>query len=135
MSDIDKTKEGTPPKEFFVTSMPLKDLRALAGVSTRQLSERKKTNAKAGYQRAHEPERSEKIARYVSYGYPLLTQKGLDPKTNTHFIHPGWLPTAILVNIISVGDSRRRHGKDLTVAAEMAISLKQDGGHTVSKIN
>lgn len=129
MSGIDSIKEGAPPKEFYVTSMPLKDLRALAGVSTRQLEERKRANPQAGYQRAHEPERSEKIARYVSYGYPLSNLKGLDPKTNTHFIHPGWLPTAILVNIISAGDSRRRHGKDLSVSTEMAISLKKDGGH------
>jgi hypothetical protein len=129
MSDIDTPKEGAPPKEFFVTSMPLKDLRALAGVSTRQLEERRKANPKAGYQRAHEPERSEKIARYVSYGYPLSSQKGLDPTKNTHFIHPGWLPTTILINLIAPGDSRRRHGKDLSVSAAMAVSLKEEGGH------
>lgn len=129
MSDIDSTKEGAPPKEFFLASMPLKDLRALAGVSTRQLEERRKANPKAGYQRAHEPERSERIARYVSYGYPLSSQKSLDPRTNTHFIHPGWLPTAILVNLIAPGESRRRHGQDIAVAPAMAVSLKESQGH------
>jgi DGQHR domain-containing protein len=129
MSDIDSTKEGAPPKEFFLASMPLKDLRALAGVSTRQLEERRKANPKAGYQRAHEPERTEKNARYVSYGYPLSSQKSLDPTTNTHFIHPGWLPTAILVNLIAPGEFRRRHGKDFAVTPAMAVSFKEDHGH------
>lgn len=128
MGDIEAGKEGAPPKEYFVTSMLLKDLRALAGVSTRQLSERRKANPKAGYQRAHQPERSEKIARYVSYGYPLSSQKGLDPQANKHLIHPGWLPTAILINLIPPGDSRRRHGKDLSVAANMAVNLNENNG-------
>jgi hypothetical protein len=49
----------------------------------------------------------------------------LDPEANSHFIHPGWLPTAILVNIIAANDTRRRHGRDVAVNAETAITLDQ----------
>jgi hypothetical protein len=129
MSDIDSSKEGAPPKAFFISSILLKDLRALAGVSTRQLAERRKANPNAGYQRAHEQERSKKIARYISYGYPLSSQNALDPDKHTHFIHPGWLPTAILVNLIQPGDTRRRRGQDLVVDPSMAVTLVQEGEH------
>lgn len=121
-------REGKPPKEFYVASMQLKDLRRLAGVSTRELEERKKADSKAGYQRAHEPERSAKIARYISYGYPLSSQKGLDPEKETSFIHPGWLPTAILINLIPENDPRRRQGKDLVVDTDKAIYIDSTGG-------
>lgn len=125
MTNVD-AREGDVPKHFYVTSMALKDLRALAGVSTRELEERRRANSKPGYQRAHEPERSEKIARYVQWGYPLSSQKALDPTVQTDVIHPGWLPTAILVNLISVNDSRRRYGKDISVDENMAIKLTEN---------
>lgn len=128
-SDVDSSKEGSPPKEFYVASISLKDLRALAGVSTRQLEERRKANPNAGYQRAHEPDRSKKIARYISYGYPLSSQNSLDPNTNTQLIHPGWLPTAILVNLIAPDETRRRHGRDLSVKPDMSVSLISEGNH------
>jgi hypothetical protein len=124
MTNIDE-KEGKAPSHFYLASMALKDLRALAGVSTRELEERKRANSKAGYQRAHEPERSEKIARYVEYGYPLSTQKNLDPSIETDIIHPGWLPTAILVNLIPAADTRRRHGKDMAISPDFVVSLEE----------
>ncbi|ONN66711.1 hypothetical protein BTM36_09185 [Herbaspirillum sp. VT-16-41] len=126
MSNVDP-REGDPPREFYVTSMQLQELRRLAGVSTRELEERRRANPKAGYQRAHEPDRSAKIARYISYGYPLSSQKGLDPQKETDFIHPGWLPTAILINLIPENDQRRRQGKDLAVDADKAIYIESKG--------
>jgi hypothetical protein len=127
MTNIDE-KEGTAPPHFFLASMSLKDLRALAGVSTRELEERKRANSKAGYQRAHEPERSEKIARYVEYGYPLSSQRNLDPAKETDMIHPGWLPAAILVNVIPVNQSRRRHGKDISVDQNLSVTISEKDG-------
>jgi DGQHR domain-containing protein len=46
-------------------------------------------------------------------------------------IHPGWIPTAILVNVIPQGDTRRRRGKTLEVDSEYAVRIKETEGGVV----
>lgn len=116
-----------PPDHFFVGSVPIKLLRELSGVSRRQLVERRRAHGDPGYQRAHEPDRSTKIGRYISYGYPLSTSSGLDPEGHRDLIHPGWLPTSIIVNVVGGGESRRRGGKTLTLANEDALRIDSEG--------
>ncbi|MCD9096806.1 DGQHR domain-containing protein [Luteimonas sp. A1P009] len=117
-----------PPREFYVGSISIRMLRELAGVSRRQISERKSASDTPGYQRAHEVERSNKIARYISYGYPLSTSAGLRPEDHADLIHPGWLPSSIIVNIISPGEKRRRAGKSVKLAENDAISVQSKAG-------
>lgn len=119
---------GQPPKEFFVASMPIKELRALANVSRRDLSERKLGIKNPGYQRPRDEKRSKKIGRYIDYGYPLSNQSGLNPDEHKDLIHPGWLPTTILINLIPAGETRRRHGKDLSVAPQYKITIEKKSG-------
>lgn len=115
---------GEPPKEFYVASMSIRDLRALANVSKREIPERKRGTHNPGYQRPRDEKRSRKIGRYIDYGYPLSSQLGLDPKDHPDLVHPGWLPTTILLNLIPVGETRRRHGKDLTVPAHLETRIE-----------
>lgn len=121
-----------PPEEFFVGSVSIRALRELAGVSRRQVSERRAASDAAGYQRAHEVDRSNKIARYISYGYPLSTSSGLKAEDHRDLIHPGWLPTSIIVNVMSPGEKRRRGGKTLELDKKNALSIVSDrGGHYI----
>lgn len=121
---------GPPPKEFYVASIPLKELRALANVSRREISERKKGAKNPGYQRPRDELRSKKIGRYIDYGYPLSNQSGLNPEEHVDLVHPGWLPTTILINIIPVGQLRRRQGKDLYVAPAYEVKIEGAPGST-----
>jgi len=116
------------PKKFYMTSMPLKDLRSLSAVRTRLLDERKDPESRT-YQRVHQPERSKEIARYISYGYPL-SKNNLRPEDHETLIHPGWLPTAILVNVISPSETRRNKGKDLFLKQEHQIILEEKDGNS-----
>ncbi|WP_416268205.1 DGQHR domain-containing protein [Burkholderia cepacia] len=119
-----------PSSHFFIASISLATLRRLAGVSTRNLSERRDRKVGAGYQRAHQPARSRSIARYVQFGYPLSSQSGLDVETHRTLIHPGWLPTAILVNVVGQNEARRRGGKDRVVDDDCRVSVVESGGNS-----
>lgn len=118
-----------PEDHFFMGSIPLIELRKLAGVSRRRIEERALKDAPAGYQRGHDKERSEKIARYVQYGYPASSTRGDVLEKTPDLIHPGWLPTAILVNILRPGDSRFRGGEVKSLSASAAITIAKEAGH------
>lgn len=123
-----------PPEEFFVGSISIRLLRELAGISRRQIAERRKASEAAGYQRAHETSRSNKIGRYISYGYPLSTSHGLKPDDHRDLIHPGWLPTSIIVNVMLPGDKRRRSGKALELKEIDAIKVVSKNGSYMLEI-
>ncbi|CUR72532.1 DGQHR domain protein [Achromobacter xylosoxidans] len=124
--------EWTPPdlpepsKHFYIGSIALSTLRRLAGVSRRQVKERKRGGRGAGYQRAHQAARSKSIARYLQYGYPISNQPSLNPAEHPKLIHPGWLPTSILVNVVGPNDKRRRAGKLLGVSDGYGVAVEQD---------
>jgi DGQHR domain-containing protein len=91
-----------PQKHFYVFSLSARQLQALSGVY------RRSTTSRTGLQRAHEPSRSEKIGKYVKYGYPWsdLTDSQRQEKKFDDLQKPGWLPTAIVVNILTSRDAR-----------------------------
>ncbi len=97
-----KEHRRTPQKYFYIFSLSARQLRALSGVYRRSLKSR------TGLQRAHEPSRSEKIAKYIKYGYPWsdLTDSQRKEKKFDDLQKPGWLPTAIVVNILTGKDTR-----------------------------
>lgn len=116
-----------PPKQFYVGSVSISLLRTLSGVSHREIPDRRDNAPETGYQRPHDRERSEKVARYMKWGYPLSSQKSLSPMECKDLIHPGWLPTAILVNILGAGETRRRTGNTVSLEAKSAISIVDKG--------
>lgn len=123
-----------PPQEFYIASISLKTLRNLAGVSRRQVEERKKQEKGAGYQRAHQASRSKSIARYIQYGYPLSSQSGLIPAEHKKLIHPGWLPMSILVNILKPGEKRRRGGREVSLEIENSVRVVKENNFSFLEI-
>lgn len=116
-----------PPHHFYVSSIPLRTLYDLSDVRRRDLSARRRADPEPGYQRRHEGERSSKIARYIQYGYPLSSQKSLDPEDHRDLIHPGWLPGSVLINLIPAGRTRIRAGKELTLEPQHAAQVVEEG--------
>jgi DGQHR domain-containing protein len=124
-----KTGKSIPPKEFYLSSMPIGLLRSLSGVRPRTKEARRVQEPDAGYQRSHDDERLQKISRYLEYGYPLSSANSLDPHQHVELINPGWLPTAILVNVLAPSEIRPKGSASLKVkAAHLVKILKSKGG-------
>ncbi|WP_447647241.1 DGQHR domain-containing protein [Microbacterium forte] len=116
--------QSRPKPHFYMFSMPASKLRRLSGIYRRDADQLVPRAEDLSIQRKHDPERSEEIRRYVEGGYPwsgLSTAKRDDP-ANDRLRKPGWLPTAVVVNILEPGNVR----SDKVVGAGDAISI-QDG--------
>jgi len=121
-----KSKEHRrePQNHFYIFSLSARQLQALSGVYRRNLISR------TGLQRAHEPSRSEKIAKYVKYGYPWsdLTDSQRKEQKFDDLQKPGWLPTAIVVNILAGKDTRdgeKVAPDDLVVVKDLAENFAE----------
>ena len=83
-----------------------------------------------GIQRRHEPERSDEIAQFVDYGFPWSTLS--EAKRKSEEFHdlrkPGWLPTAIVINILRPGDERNLGAK---VSKEDIVEIKEANGQSI----
>ncbi|MBR1251844.1 DGQHR domain-containing protein [Bradyrhizobium sp. AUGA SZCCT0169] len=77
-----------------------------------------------GIQRQHEPERSAEIKQFVEYGFPwsTLSESKRESSEYNDLRKPGWLPTAIVVNILELPDVRPTGSVDkddlITIAEE-----------------
>lgn len=101
-----------PPHWFYQFSISAQDLRALSGVY-RRTANRTSAADDLGIQRRHEVERSREIGRFVQYGYPWsnLRQAQRESDDFNDLRQPGWLPTAIVVNVLAPG--AERNGKQI----------------------
>lgn len=130
---FDPKQNRTRPKEhFYIFSLPASTLRSLAGIYRRSVEEVSPRKQDLGIQRRHDPARSEEIRRYVEGGYPwssLSDAKRRNP-TNDKLKKPGWLPTAVVVNILSLGD--KREGRVLS--EENAIFIEDDENKTTATL-
>lgn len=92
-----------PDEHILLFSMSAIQLRALSGVFRRN----RKNDKGVGLQRTHEERRSVRIRDFVKFGYPYsgLKQAARNPE-NEVLKRPGWLPTAIVVNLLKIGDER-----------------------------
>src|SRR5690348_3938687 len=68
-----KHHRSKPPPHFYVFSLSAQELRSLSGISRRQASRVSSRAADLGIQRQHDPERTEEIAKFVTYGFPWST--------------------------------------------------------------
>ncbi|WFS03109.1 DGQHR domain-containing protein [Rhizobium tumorigenes] len=103
--DFDPSQHRRKPDEHILLfSMPATQLRALSGVYRRT----RDNVGGEGLQRLHDPKRSAAIRDFVRYGHPY---SGLPNVARTEeaggMRKPGWLPTAIVVNILTPDDERR----------------------------
>lgn len=107
-----------PAPSMYMFSMPASQLRSLCGVFPRK----REGNDVSGIQRGHDKERSELIRDFVRYGYPYcdLSSKQRNSFDASNLKKPGWLPTAIVVNILTEQDERR--GRKVNSADLMTLN-------------
>ena len=122
----DKFRRRKPDPHFYVFSLPAVELRSLCGISRRQAAGIVPRAADLGIQRQHDPERSEEISRFVEFGYPWSTLSGSKRKSAefNDLRKPGWLPTAIVVNIL--GHNEIRSGVGLSDSDMITVSADGD---------
>jgi len=93
-----------PPEHLYMFSMRAAELRRLCDVYKRE----RDGAAAEGIQRLRDVSRTGRIQRYVHYGYPYGDLKLPQQTSETLPLRkPGWLPTAIVINILVDGDERR----------------------------
>ena len=97
-----------PGKYFYIFKLGAKQLKSLTGIHRRSTKEGKPRQKDLGIERRHEKDRSDEIGRFIQYGFPWSTL-GERKRTTGGFDNlrkPGWLPTAIVVNILNPEDVR-----------------------------
>jgi hypothetical protein len=122
-----REKRREPDKQFYVFSLPADILRSLTGIQRRAAYQRLVGRRDLGIQRRHEPSRSAKIADYVHYGFPWsdLSPAKRKDKDFAGVQMPGWLPTAIIVNLI--GPRESRSGMVVETSDQMEVTSNSDG--------
>jgi DGQHR domain-containing protein len=122
--------QSPPPREFYVTSVPASQLRALSDVHQRAASVDTPREQETAVQRTLEVDRTIEIRKYIRNGYPLssLGSRRMSEVERDQLRKPGWLPTAIIANIVPAGDTRGNNALD----ASDAMSVTTSGGAHVS---
>src|SRR5207248_4653751 len=97
-----------PPDHFYLLSLPARELRSLSGIVRRQAKDAQPRTEDLGIQRQHDEDRSEVISRFVEFGYPwsTLSKTKRESKEFEDLRKPGWLPTAIVLNVLTKGAQR-----------------------------
>lgn len=111
-----------PDDHILLFSMPAVQLRALSGVYRRTRDH----EGGKGLQRLHDPKRSATIRDFVRFGHPYSSLPiAARDEASAAMRKPGWLPTAIVVNILTANDERRGR----KVAEPDLVSISNDGGN------
>ncbi|ESZ89327.1 DGQHR domain-containing protein [Congregibacter litoralis] len=110
-----------PKPNLYMFSMNAAKLRQYSDVYRRQ---RSSDNAE-GIQRDRDEKRTDRIRRFVQDGYPYGDLKENQRNPDREVLKkPGWLPTAIVVNILEEGDPRR--GKVLNLG-QGGVIIEKNG--------
>ena len=101
-----KDHKAKPEPFFYMFTLPAADLKSLSGIY-RRTKKRSSSNI-LGIQRRHDKERSDEIGKFIQYGFPwsVLSDTKRDSGEYDDLRKPGWLPTAIVVNILKKNDKR-----------------------------
>ena len=101
-------RQARPEAHFYLFSMKAGHLKALTGVYRRSTTGGRPRGKDPNVQRGHEEDRSAVIRQFVQYGYPwceMASTKREKPDA-MDLRKPGWLPTALIVNILPKGSER-----------------------------
>lgn len=103
-----KEHRRRPDDHYYMFTLPASELRALSGIQRRTTEGRVLGSKDLGIQRRHDEKRSEEIRDFVHYGYPWSDLSEVQRQSGefNDLRKPGWLPTAIVVNILKSGDKR-----------------------------
>ncbi|WP_181171496.1 DGQHR domain-containing protein [Mesorhizobium sp. B2-5-9] len=116
-----------PARHFYLFSLPARELRSLSGIARRVAKNATPRTEDLGIQRQHDPERSEEIGRFVEYGFPWSTLS--DAKRQSEEFHdlrkPGWLPTAVVLNVLTKND--KRNGGQVA-DSDLAVMIDGEAG-------
>lgn len=111
-----------PPEHLYMFSMAASELRKLCDVYKRE----REGAAAEGIQRLRDASRTGRIQKYVRFGYPYGDLKPPQQTAETLPLRkPGWLPTAIVINILLDGDERR--GRILKNQHTVSIADEEGG--------
>ena len=115
-----------PPESFLLLSLDASEVRRLADIQRRTPSGPRAADQRI--QREHEPKRSEEIADYIRYGFPWSSLSKTKRRSSEFedLKKPGWLPTAIVLNILTPED--RRDGQSVHPNDLIEVDLSDDGG-------
>ena len=117
-----ESQRRRPEPFIYLFAMPATRLRHLSDVYRRE----RNIHAAEGIQRVREDDRTARIKRYIETGYPFGDLRPALQSRNQHLRKPGWLPTAIVVNILEQGD--RRRGRAIH-DDHVARVVERDGRH------
>ena len=125
-----KERRAEPLHWFYQFSMPASELRALSGIYARTIK-RSRATQDLGIQRRHDEERSKEINRFVRYGFPCSNLSETKRESGNYYDlrQPGWLPTAIVVNVLTPDTIRR--GKKVAADDIIQIGENVDGVTTL----
>lgn len=126
-----KSRQSRPEPAFHLFALRASELRALTGIYRRSAATGKARAADPNVQRAHDEERSGKIRDFVKFGYPWceLSTAQRESGQYSDLRKPGWLPTAVVVNILRAGD--RREGEVLSSSDAVTIEKDPGGGPNI----
>ena len=116
-SDEDRQRKHEP--HFYLSSIPAAILNRLSNVprrGTETAAGRQEASGPRvediGIQRAHEKIRTDNIREFVKAGYPWATLPRADKDRYQNLKKPGWLPTALVVNVVKATTVRENEGPD-----------------------
>jgi len=120
-----------PSDRFYLMAMSAATLRRLVGIYRRSTGSGRPRARDLGIQRAHDVERSSEIREFVDHGFPWSSLSAAKRKSGqfADLVKPGWLPTAIVVNVLTAEDDR--DGKSVHPSDLISITRDKDGSAIV----
>ncbi len=118
-------QQAKPQPYFLLCSIKARDLKALTGVYRRSTKGRLARAKDPNVQRGHHEARSQIIREFVRFGYPWceMAESRRESSAARNLQKPGWLPTAILVNILP--QSATRNGQ--RISDEDVVRVEEQG--------
>jgi DGQHR domain-containing protein len=118
-----------PPECFYLASIKAGQLRSLCDIRRRTTRDHGARKNDLGIQRRHNEARSLEIAEFVKHGFPWSALSDADRRSGRYddLKKPGWLPTAIVVNVLLPEDVREGG----SVATADLVELTEKGSSTV----
>ena len=131
------SRQRKPQPYFYVCSMSAPLLRRLSGVNRREAQGPRAEDL--GIQRGRDKNRSIEIGRFIKAGYPWASLNANQQNRFLNLRKPGWLPTAIVANLVSTETERygvKAESRDLITIDDVGNDIVQlilpDGSHETS---
>src|SRR5262249_24101928 len=115
-----------PEPYFYLGALKAADLKALTGAYHRSTKSGGLRALDPNVQRGHEEPRSATIREFVKHGYPWceMNEANRSRPESEELKKPGWLPTAIIVNILP--PNARRHNQRIAMSDIVTIEESDD---------